>query len=72
MIQAKAMNLPMKVLSQEIDKITKGLKKLQILQVITERALLRVMTANVNTRSYFSSKKDYFDESITNINYRGF
>ncbi len=31
------------------------------------------MTANVNAKNYVSSKEeDYFDKSITNINYRGF
>ena len=72
MIRAKAMNLPAKISSQEIDEITEGLEKLQILQAVTERALQRVTTANVNARSYFSSKEDYFDKSIANINYRGF
>src|SRR6266487_4826142 len=72
MIRAKAMNPPTKISSQEIDKIIERLEKLQILQVVIERALQRVTTANVNARSYFSSKEDYFDKSIANINYRGF
>ena len=71
LIRAKAMNPPAKRMTdQEIDEITEGLEKLQILQAVTERAFQRVTTANVNAGSYFSTEE--IDESIAEVNYGGF
>ena len=59
-----------RMMDQEINEITKGLKKLYILQVIIERAFQRIITTNVNAKDYFNIKE--VKESIAEINYRGF
>ena len=57
-------------MNQEINKITKELKKLYILQIIIKRAFQRIITININIKDYFNIKK--IKESIVKINYKGF
>ncbi|KAH6666095.1 hypothetical protein B0J14DRAFT_568680 [Halenospora varia] len=59
-----------KITSKEIDDITEGLDKLQILQAVTERAMRKVTTANVNNTTY-TDLSDW-DRNTAEVNYGGF
>ena len=65
-IRARAKG-PSKVTKQEIDDITDSLEKMQILQAVTERAIRRTTTAEVNYAGF-----DEEPGEIADIGYGGF